>query len=52
MNFFGKKMTWGGFFGFVGLCVVIILTMICRAFGLHKIVIGKAKEIKKKLLDK
>lgn len=52
MKIFSRKMTWGGFLGLCGLCFAIILALICRAFGLHKIVIGKAKDIKKKLLDK
>ena len=49
MKLFKKPMTWGGWLGLCGLCFTIIVVLICRAFGFHKIVLDKAKEIKKKL---
>ena len=49
MNFLKRKMTWGGLLGLCGICFAIILALICRAFGFHKIIWDKCKEIKKKL---
>jgi hypothetical protein len=49
MNFLKKKMTWGGLLGLIGICFAIIVALICRAFGVHKMIGNKLKEIKKKL---
>ena len=49
MKLFKKPMTWGGWLGLCGVCFAIIVALVCRAFGFHKIVGDKLKDIKKKL---
>lgn len=49
MKLFKKPMTWGGYLGWLGLILAIIVGVIGYAFGFHKIVWNKYKEIKKKL---
>lgn len=51
MKLFKKPMTWGGLLGICGVCFAIILALICRALGIHKIVIDKCKTIKEKIFD-
>lgn len=43
MNILKKKLTIGGLLGLFGICFAIIVALICRAFGFHKIVGTKLK---------
>jgi hypothetical protein len=49
MKLFKKPLTLGGFFGICGICFLIILGAVGYAFGFHKTVWEKAKDIKRKL---
>lgn len=49
MKLFKKPMTWGGYLGLLAAVLAIIAGAVCYAFGFHKVVWNKCKEIKKKL---
>ena len=51
MKLFNQKLTIGGFLGICGICFAIIVGLVLRAFGVHKIIEGKIKKIKAKIFD-
>lgn len=49
MKLFKKPMTWGGWLGVCAAVLVALAGAVCYAFGFHKVVWDKCKEIKRKL---
>lgn len=49
MKLFKKPMTWGGYLGICAFVLALLAGAVAYAFGFHKIVWDKCKEIKKKL---